>query len=79
MVSPKSPHRIKAVANAVGRSLRFRSIQQKLGVYAFILSLLAVSGVSYFSYKVARNQIQDDRLVIATSIIEREPVHKKLP
>lgn len=43
------------------RLLRFRSFQQKLGVCAFIMSLLAVSSVSLISYLVARNQIKKDR------------------
>ncbi len=56
---------MKAAVNAARHSLRFRSFQQKLGIYAFILSLLAVYGVSFFSYWVARNQVRRDREQLA--------------
>lgn len=53
-------HRISFL-NRLRYFLRFRSFQQKLGVCAFIMSLLAVSGVSLISYEVARDQIEEDR------------------
>ncbi len=52
---------MRDIFRAARHLLRFRSIQQKLGVYAFILSLLAVASVSFFSYQVARNQVRRDR------------------
>ena len=61
MATPEKPHRGKSIVHAIRKFLRSGSIQQKVGVYAFILSLIAVSGVSFFSYWVARKQIHDDR------------------
>jgi len=66
MVSQKEPHQIKSIVTTVRHFLRFRSIQQKIGVYAFSLSLLAVSGVSIFSYWIASKQIAKDREKLMT-------------
>ena len=60
-MSTQKPSYLKSSVNSVRGLLRIGSIQQKLGLYAFILSLLAVSGVSFFSYWVARRQIHNDR------------------
>src|SRR5262249_17218755 len=43
------------------RVFRFRNLQQKLAVYSFLLSLLALTAVSLLSYRIARSQIQSDR------------------
>jgi hypothetical protein len=45
----------------VGRIIRFRNLQQKLGFYSFLVSLLALTVVSALSYRVARSQIRSDR------------------
>jgi hypothetical protein len=34
----------------------FRSLQQKLGFYSFVLSFLAMVAVSFLTYPVARDQ-----------------------
>src|SRR5262245_40144777 len=41
--------------------LRFRNLQQKLGFYSFLVSLLALTVVSSLTYRVARSQIRSDR------------------
>ncbi len=76
MVAAKNPSRIKTVVNATRNSLNFRSIQQKLGVYAFILSLLAISGVSYISYYVVRKQVRLDREQLAE--VQAQQISKDL-
>src|SRR5215831_1490402 len=43
------------------RVLRFRSLQQKLGVYSFVLSFVAMVAVSVLTYRVARDQVREDR------------------
>src|SRR5262249_2232540 len=43
------------------RIFRFRSLQQKLGFYAFVVSFLAMVTISVLSYQVARDQIREDR------------------
>jgi HAMP domain-containing protein len=43
------------------RALRFRNLQQKLGIYSFLVSLLALTAVSLLSYRIASSQIQHDR------------------
>ena len=43
------------------RIFRFRNLQQKLGFYSFLVSLLALAAVSFLSYRVARSQIRLDR------------------
>src|SRR5215831_2217348 len=45
----------------MSRLLRFRSLQQKLGFYAFILSFGAMLTVSVLSDQVAREQVREDR------------------
>ena len=45
----------------VRRIFRFRNLQQKLGIYSFLVSLLALTAVSVLSYRIARAQIQSDR------------------
>jgi HAMP domain-containing protein len=40
---------------------KFRNLQQKLGFYSFLVSLLALMAVSSLGYQVARSQIQADR------------------
>src|SRR5215831_17128913 len=44
-----------------GRIIRFRNLQQKLGFYSFLVSLLALAVVSSLTYRVARSQIRSDR------------------
>ena len=41
--------------------LHFRSLQQKLGFYSFVLSFVAMVTVSVLTYRVARDQVQEDR------------------
>jgi hypothetical protein len=41
---------------------RFRSLQQKLGFYAFVLSFGAMLTVSVLSYRVASDQVREDRV-----------------
>ncbi len=43
------------------RFLHFRSLQQKLGFYAFVISLFAMVAVSCMTYRVARDQVRQDR------------------
>jgi HAMP domain-containing protein len=43
------------------RIFRFRNLQQKLGFYSFLVTLIALAAVSFFGYGVARSQIQSDR------------------
>src|SRR6185295_3000671 len=45
----------------MNRIFRFRSLQQKLGFYAFVLSFGAMIAVSVLTYRVARDQVQEDR------------------
>jgi len=45
----------------VRRIFRFRNLQQKLGIYSFLVSLLALTAVSLLGYRIARSQIQSDR------------------
>ena len=45
----------------MSRIFRFRSLQQKLGFYAFVLSFGAMLAVSVLSYQVARGQVREDR------------------
>jgi HAMP domain-containing protein len=43
------------------RIFRFRNLQQKLGIYSFLVSLLALTAVSSLGYRIASSQIQFDR------------------
>jgi hypothetical protein len=45
----------------VPRVFRFRNLQQKLGIYSFLVSLVALTTVSLLSYRIASSQIQHDR------------------
>jgi HAMP domain-containing protein len=45
----------------VRRIIRFRNLQQKLGFYSFLVTLLALTAVSLLSYRIARSQIRLDR------------------
>jgi HAMP domain-containing protein len=45
----------------VRRVFRFRNLQQKLGFYSFLVSLLALTAVSLLGYRVARSQFQSHR------------------
>src|SRR5262245_5332205 len=43
------------------RIFHFRSLQQKLGFYAFVMSFVAMVAISVLSYRIARDQIREDR------------------
>ncbi len=40
---------------------QFRNLQQKLGFYSFLVSLLAMTTVSFLTYQVARSQVRSGR------------------
>src|SRR5262245_39956017 len=62
---------------AVARRLvRFRSLQQKLGFYSLLVSLVALAAVSLLSYRVARSQVQANRVQLMG--IEKDQIAQEL-
>jgi HAMP domain-containing protein len=55
---------MKTLFVGIGRFFHFRSFQQKIGVYSFVLSLAAVASASFFTYQIASEQVKLDRGLI---------------